>query len=90
MAIEHDSPNLEAGSLISEVIGTWRSGSVPNALDVIEQHPHLRYHTSLILDLAYEEYCLRRETGERVVLSTYCDQFPTVEKSLRKLLAAHE
>ncbi len=90
MTTEHKSPDLEAHSLVSQVINTWRSGNDPNAQAVLDQHPHLCDHESLVLDLAYEEYCLRREAGERVVLSTYCDRFPTVHKSLRILLATHE
>jgi len=90
MAIENQTHELEAISLVSDVISTWRSGNVPNASDVLAQHPQLRGHHSLVLDLAYEEYCLRREAGERVAMSTFCDRFPTVRQSLRKLLATHE
>ncbi len=84
------SPALEAASLVSQVISTWRSGSSPDACEILERHPDLCEQHSLVLDLAYEEYCLRREAGERVLLSTFCERFPTVRKSLRVLLAAHE
>ena len=86
-----DTPSdIEAESLVSKVISTWRSGHHPNACDVLQRHPDLRQRHSLVLDLAYEEYCLRREAGEQVALSTYCELFPTVRKSLRVLLAADE
>ncbi len=84
------SPQFEAASLVSHVISTWRSGKSPDAEEILERHPRLRDQHSLVLDLAYEEYCLRREAGERVAVSTFCERFPTVCKSLRVLLAAHE
>ncbi len=90
MTTKNKSSNLAPRSLVSQVINTWRSGNAPNAQAVLDRHPHLCNHDSLVLDLAYEEYCLRREAGERVVLSTYCERFPTVHKSLRILLATHE
>jgi tetratricopeptide (TPR) repeat protein len=90
MAVENRKLAVDANSLVSQVISTWRTGSTPNAQAFLEKNPALRDQHSLVLDLAYEEYCLRREAGEPVVLSTFCDRFPTVRKSLRVLLATHE
>lgn len=91
MAIDYESTGLDANSLVSQVIHSWRVGADdPDAREILRKHPILLEHRSLVLDLAYEEYCLRREAGERVVLSTYCDRFPTVGQSLRVLLATHE
>ncbi len=83
-------PEPEAALLVSHVINNWRCGNRPDASDFLERHPDLLDQPSLVLDLAYEEYCLRREAGETVVLDTFCERFPTVCQPLRMLLAAHE
>ena len=80
MATDNQPPVETADSLVSQVISSWRTGSVPNAQSVLDEHPELRNHHSLVLDLAYEEYCLRRQAGEPVAMSTFCDRFPTVCK----------
>ena len=84
------SPDVATESLISQVISTWRGGQQPDALDFLSRHPGLRDQKSLVLNLAYEEYCLRKEAGEPLTLSTYCERFPTCRRSLRRLIAVHE
>lgn len=71
---------------ISWIIESWRRGQRPNAQEVLAEHPELSNSTSVILNLALEEYCLRREAGEQVAQSTFCDRFPTVRGELRLLL----
>lgn len=90
MAIDNNPPDVKTNDLVKKEINTWRAGGDPDAESFLELHPHVRDHHALVLDLAYEEYCLRRDAGEQVVVSTFCDRFPTVKKSLRKLLGAHE
>lgn len=84
------SPDAATESLISQVISTWRGGQQPDALDFLSRHPGLRDQKSLVLNLAYEEYCLRKEAGEPLALSSYCERFPTCRRSLRRLIAVHE
>jgi serine/threonine protein kinase len=45
-------------------------------------------HSSM-LDLAYEEYCKRRDGGEELDADAYCDQFPHLQSSLGRLIRAH-
>ena len=84
------SPRTTTESLISHVISTWRGGRRPDAQGVLSAHPDLQEHKSLVLDLAYEEYCLRTEAGEQIAASTFCDRFPTFRRSLRRLIDVHE
>jgi eukaryotic-like serine/threonine-protein kinase len=77
-------------SPISEYVDRWRHGEAPSAQAVLRAHPELAKQKSVVLDLAYEEYCLRTEAGEQLVPSTFCDQFPTYRKSLERLLDVHE
>jgi serine/threonine protein kinase/Tfp pilus assembly protein PilF len=77
-------------SSISVFVDRWRQGESPSAQAVLREHPELAEQKSVVLDLAYEEFCLRREAGEQVAASTFCDQFPTYRKSLERLLGVHE
>ncbi len=81
MPTQHDA--------ISEVIERWRAGERPDADAVLRAHPELAGHKSLVLDLAYEEYCLRSAAGEAVSSSTFCDRFPNYQHSLQRLLCVH-
>jgi serine/threonine protein kinase/Flp pilus assembly protein TadD len=44
---------------------------------------------SALLDKAYEDYCARREAGERLDPDAYCEQFPHLQSSLTRLIRAH-
>ncbi len=77
-------------SSISVFVDRWRRGESPSANAVLREHPELAGQKSVVLDLAYEEFCLRREAGEPLAPSTFCDQFPTYRKSLERLLGVHE
>jgi eukaryotic-like serine/threonine-protein kinase len=77
-------------SLVAQVISTWRAGLRPDAAEFLARHPHLRRQQGVTLDLAYEEYCLRREAGERLSRDSFCDRFPSCRRSLGRLLAIHE
>ena len=77
-------------SEIAEVIDRWRGGEPPDARAVLSAHPEILEQKSVVLDLAYEEYCLRTESGERIAPSTFCDKFPTYRHSLERLLEVHQ
>jgi serine/threonine protein kinase len=44
---------------------------------------------SLLMDRAYDEYLRLREAGQAVDVESFCQRYPALRKSLRKLLAAH-
>lgn len=79
-----------SGSSISAYVDRWRQGEHPSAAAVLREHPELARSKSAVLDLAYEEFCLRREAGESIAPSTFCNQFPTYCKSLERLIGVHE
>ncbi len=85
---------LEESSLhvrvFSEIRQRCAGGRPLDAKAFLEENPKLEGRKSIVLDLAYEEYCQRTEAGESVDPDTYCRQFPTYARSLRRLLAVHE
>ena len=85
--LSHDTQDVQG--LVASVISTWRTSGQPKACDVLAKHPSLREHKSAVLDLAFEEYELRRSKGEHVAPSVFCEQFPGFQKSVRRLLNVH-
>src|SRR5215218_10305085 len=78
-----------APSLVSNAISRWRKGQRPDARGFIEQHPEVRSAQNLVIDLAYEEFCLRQEAGEQVDTEQFLANFPTVQHSLARMLDVH-
>jgi serine/threonine protein kinase/Tfp pilus assembly protein PilF len=67
----------------------WLNGAAPDARAALSQNPELEASRSLVLDLAYEEYCRRQEAGDAPDPDEFCRRFPAHRTSLRRLLAAH-
>src|SRR6185369_15690404 len=79
----------EQRELASEVKANWRRGATADARDFLDRHRDLTWDKSVVLDLAYEQYCLLVETGKHVDVAEFCDRFPMIAKSLKKLLDGH-
>ena len=56
------TPSQRQG-LVANLISSWRSGIRPDAKQCITEFDWLRDDKSTVIDLAYEEYCLRTEAG---------------------------
>lgn len=74
--------------LVRNVCRAWRTGGCPDARAAVEQYPHLEDDLSAFVDLAYEEFCQRRERGEAVDVTAFCQRFPRIEAQLHLVLAA--
>lgn len=61
-----------------------------NAQEIMDGHPELRKHRSLVLDLAYEEYCRKLENGDDVKQTSFAKRFPEYEESLLRVLQVHQ
>lgn len=77
-------------SLVREAIESWRNGTPPDAAEFLSANPEVRNRKSLAMDLIYEEYCLRHESGEALAPSTFCQKFPTYRQSLQRMLDVHQ
>jgi tetratricopeptide (TPR) repeat protein len=72
-----------------DIKSRWRRGESPDAAAVLRAHPSLARHKSVVVDLAYEEYCLREEAGEAPDAESFCGRFSLFRGSIRKVLDAH-
>lgn len=95
---EHEASTLRISSqrslredgLVEEIKRQWRAGESVDTLEALRANPELRQRKSLVVDLAYEEFCLRRESGEEVNPEQFADRFPRYQASLRRRLEIHE
>lgn len=69
----------------------WRDGATPDA-EAAAAELGLGYdvHKSVLLDLAYEEYCLRREAGEEIDATSFIRRFSSIALSLRRQICIHD
>jgi tetratricopeptide (TPR) repeat protein len=79
-----------ARELISAIKEDWLRGQPADAQAVLSQYPELATQKSTVLDLAYEEYCLRQEAGAPPDPDEFCERFPNFKTSLRRLIVAHQ
>ena len=77
-------------SLVSRAKQLWRREKSPDALGFLREHSSLRKNRSLAIELAYEEYCIRRDAGEEINLVEYSEKFPSISRSLFRQLDVDE
>lgn len=77
-------------ALLEQTIARWHNGEAPNALAALAAHPLLAQSPTAALELACEEFYLRRARGERLTASRFCARFPDMRRSLEMQLAADE
>ena len=84
------TPADHARNFASEIIRMWPDGQTFDAQRVIKDHPELEDYKSVMIDLAFEEYCSRTESGEVLVPEEYVQGFDNIQQSLLHLLAVEQ
>ena len=79
----------ECRALAEQVIHEWKNGAAVDAQAALAQHSALAEHRTVVMDLLYEEYCLRSENGESVSVSEFCARFPDYQQSFRNQIEVH-
>jgi eukaryotic-like serine/threonine-protein kinase len=67
----------------------WRAGEDPDAVAALAIHDQLATVKSVVIELAYEEYCLREKAGRCPDADQFCAKFPRYRSSLRRVLDVH-
>jgi len=80
----------EAKALASEIIAGTSPDEAFAAGLILENHPGLAEHRSVVVELAYEEFCRRVEAGEAADPKEFARRFPGVAQSLLKVLEVHK
>lgn len=78
-----------AERLAADIKRRWRGGEHPDAATALAAHPELLAFKSVVVELAYEEYCLREEADAAPELGPFCARMPAFRGSIRKVVEAH-
>jgi len=89
VAFPESHNHKRARTLARQLIQDWRLQSNPSAAHALKRYPLLFRYRSIAMDLAYEEYCLRSESGEQLDTGDFCHQFPDLLDSLQQRIAMH-
>jgi serine/threonine protein kinase len=84
--IDRDEPT-KLIDLVEDAIDRWRESRQPDAASFLEAHPEVGTRRALALDLIHEEWCLRKELGETVLLSSFLERFSDYRSSVAKMVA---
>jgi eukaryotic-like serine/threonine-protein kinase len=76
----------EARQLYADLLSGLPDDSAFDTSGLLNAHPGLRSHKSVVVDLAFEEYTRRLELGEDLTPTEFASRFPTIQKSLVQLL----
>jgi serine/threonine protein kinase/Tfp pilus assembly protein PilF len=71
----------------SAVKDQWHSGASPDLSQILETYPGLKNHRTIVVELAYEEYCLRQKAGEAMDPGAFSKRFRSFERSIDCYLA---
>ena len=83
-------PGAAVADLADALKRAWRDGSPADAAAALRDHPELLAHRSLVVDLAYEEYCLREDAGEAPSAEELCARLPAFRSQVREVLRGHQ
>ncbi len=68
----------------------WREGEAPDAVEALRRHPEIACRHSLALEIALEDYCLRKEAGESIESTEFCQQFADIRHSLARQIEVYD
>jgi len=86
---DHASSTSKAAHFAEKIVQQWRNGARPDAQAVFYEHPSLLQHKSIVINIAYEEYCLRERGGEALDIDEFCARLPAFRSSIRSVILAH-
>lgn len=76
-------------ALVENLKQAWRAGEFPDAESALREHPDLLQYRSLVVDLVYEEYCVREEIGDIPEPEGFCQKFPAYRSHIRDVIHGH-
>ena len=79
----------QAGQAALAIEQRWQEGEPPDAARALESQPHLRQYPAVVVELACEEYALRKRAGEKLEPGAVFPPLPHLSTALYLKLAAH-
>lgn len=81
--------SLRQSSLVSRLIEKWNRRTPFDARAAMAEYSELPDDGGMLIDLAYEEYCQRKEAGELIADEAFLERFPEIRSGLMRLLEVH-
>ena len=72
--------------LVRQIVTRWRGGDPPDTLAALQQHAELQPLPAAIVELAFEEFHLRRARGEPLTAHDFCSRFPRHAAQIHELI----
>lgn len=79
----------EAKALASQIMADAGPDEEFDVGVILERHPALAEHRSVVLDLVYEEFCRRLEAGEPADANEFARRFPDIAQSFLEVVEVH-
>jgi serine/threonine protein kinase len=76
--------------LVKEMNARWEKGERVTVEDLLVEHVELQSNAEAVIELVYEELCLRERTGDQQPPERILARFPQWRDELRMLLDCHE
>lgn len=73
-------------SELSALRARWQGDGKPDAAAYLAAHPRLAARRDVVLELAYEDFCLRRQAGTPIDPEAFCARFPSFRSDVRRVL----
>jgi serine/threonine protein kinase/Tfp pilus assembly protein PilF len=78
------------GGLVGAIKAEWEAGKPPDAAAALTAHPELAEKKNIVVELAYEEFCRREESGEQIDVERFCARFEHFRASIQRRLEVHQ
>jgi hypothetical protein len=88
-ATETAHPPGQLADLVASLKEAWRGGAPPDTARALREHPELLRDRSFVVDLAYEEYCLREEAGHTPDAEEFCRGLPAFQSQVGEVIRGH-
>ncbi|MGC4003156.1 MAG: hypothetical protein QM811_08485 [Pirellulales bacterium] len=75
--------------VLESLLGKYRAGEAIDLDTAIREHPGIRRHRSLVLDLVYEDYCTKTQRGTAPGIEAYARTLPEYSADIENLLEVH-
>jgi serine/threonine protein kinase len=84
----------DPSKLLDKIAAEWREADAPDLVRTLEEHPQLLHDTSVLLNLALEEYKTRRAATVDLDLAQHCHRFhkfgSVIERSIFRQLETQQ
>ena len=76
--------------LVADAKLRWRSGEQVDATALLDQCPIIASRKSLLMDLAYEEFCQEVDSSDTASVDNFLHRYSSIRNSLQRQIEVHQ